>query len=193
MSNRKQYDFVVTLKHPEYKSYDVITVLMCGMAVAAEVFALLHVEFMSFNWVNVFLVAFIIITLIIVVTKINHQDYTPTFRWTLFAAAFLWLLYPLHIPVIGIFYIIAAFLERQIKFSQEIGFSKESITLNSFPFKTYTWQQVKNVMLKDNILTLDFINNKILQKETETDISAGTEKEFNEFCNAQLINKNNSQ
>ena len=71
-----------------------------------------------------------------------------TFKWGLYAAAFLWLLYPLHIPYIGIFFIIAALLERQIKFPQEIGFSKEGITFNTFPFKNYTWQQVNNVMLK---------------------------------------------
>lgn len=188
MNIKKEYDFVVTLKHPNYKIYDVITVLMCAMAVAAEVFALFHVQFMPFNWVNVFLVVFIIISLIIVLTKINKPDYTPTFRWTLFASAFLWLLFPLHIPVIGIFYIVVALLERQIKFSQEVGFSKELITLNTFPSKNYTWQQVKNVVLKDNMLTLDLVNNKILQKETETDVSAGIEKEFNEFCKQQIGN-----
>ncbi len=104
----------------------------------------------------------------------------------MFAAAFLWLLYPLHIPAIGIFYIIAALLERQVKFPQEIGFSKDAVTFNTFPFKNYAWQQFKNVMLKDNILTLDFSNNKILQKETESDVSHETEKEFNEFCKQQM-------
>ena len=118
--------------------------------------------------------------------SINKKEYIPTFKWSLFAAAFLWLLYPLHIPVIGIFYIIAALLERQLKFPQEIGFSKDAVTFNTFPFKNYTWQQFKNVMLKDNILTLDFKNNKIFQKETESDVSAETEKEFNEFCSRAI-------
>ena len=44
-------------------------------------------------------------------------------------------------------------------------------------------------MLKDDILTLDFINNKILQKETESDADAVTEKEFNEFCKEHLMSK----
>jgi hypothetical protein len=94
-----------------------------------------------------------------------------------------------HVPVIGIFYIIAALLERQLKFPQEIGFSKDAVTFNTFPSKHYNWQQLKNVILKDNILTLDFKNNKIFQKETESDVSAETEKEFNEFC-GQCLNKN---
>jgi len=41
-------------------------------------------------------------------------------------------------------------------------------------------------MLKDNILTLDFANNKIIQKETEADVSSETEKEFNEFCRQKI-------
>ena len=86
------------------------------------------------------------------------------------------------------FFIISALLERQIKFPQEIGFSKDSITFNTFPFKNYSWQQVKNAMLKDNILTLDFANNKIIQREIEPAELTEEENEVNEFCKQQIIN-----
>ncbi len=188
MRDKREYDFVVTLKHQDYKLYNLISVLLCVMAVTAFVVAMLHVQFETFNWVNIFLTTFIIVSLIISLIRIKQETYILTFKWSLFAAAFLWLLYPLHVPAIGIFYIIAALLERQIKFPQEIGFSKEAVTFNTFPFKSYAWEQLKNVILKDNILTLDFINNKILQKETESDVSPETEKEFNEFCKQQLAN-----
>src|ERR1044072_7974178 len=152
MRQKKQYDFVVTLKHPDYKIYNIITVFNLAMAISN-----------------------------------NKKEKIITFKWALYAAAFLWLLYPLHIPFIGIFFIIAALLERQIKFPQEIGFSDDGITFNTFPFKNYTWQQVKNAVLKDNLFTLDLINNKIIQKETESDVSPETEREFNEFCQQQLL------
>jgi hypothetical protein len=192
MSNSKEYDFVVTLKHRGFKLYNTISVLLCVMAVAAFTFAILQVPFAAFHWINIFLAAFIVISLFIFFIRINDKNIIPTFKWSLFAAAFLWLLYPVHVPVIGIFYIIAAVLERQLKFSQEVGFSKDAVTLNTFPFKHYDWQQLKNVILKDNILTLDFKNNKIFQKETESDVSAETEKEFNEFCTEQLADKNSN-
>jgi len=188
MSSKKEYDFVVTLRHQDYRLYNIITVLLCIMTVAAFTAAMLHTPFTNFNWINVFLAVFILISLVILWLRKNKKDTIATFKWSLFAAAFLWLLYPLHIPAIAIFYIIAALLERQIKFPQEIGFSKDAVTFNTFPFKNYSWQQFKNVMLKDNLLTLDFSNNKILQKETESDVSAETEKEFNEFCKRQLAN-----
>lgn len=186
MRGQKEYDFIVTLKHQDYKVYDVITVLLCVMTLAAFVFAIMRTGFATYNWVNIFLAAFIVIHLFITTINLNKKEVIATFKWSLFAAAFLWLLYPLHVPAIGIFYIIAALLERQVKSPQEIGFSKDSVTFNMFPFKNYSWQQFRNVMLKDNILTLDFSNNKILQKETESDVSSETEKEFNEFCRQQM-------
>jgi hypothetical protein len=186
MARKKEYDFVVTLKHQNYKFYDVITVLLCVMTLAAFVFATLQTGFTTYYWVNIILAAFIVINFFILIINRNKKEIIPTFKWSLFAAAFLWLLYPLHMPAIAIFYIIAALLERQIKFPAEIGFSKDAVTFNTFPFKNYAWQQFKNVMLKDNILTLDFSNNKILQKETESDVSPETEKEFNEFCKQQM-------
>src|SRR5690348_5624150 len=190
MSKSTEYDFVVTLRHRDYRLYNVISILLCVMALATFTFTMLQVPFSAYNWINIFLAAFIIFNLVIFFIRINRKDIIPTFKWSLFAAAFLWLLYPVHVPVIGIFYIIAAVLERQVKFPQEIGFSKEAVTFNTFPFKNYVWQQLKNVILKDNILTLDFKNNKIFQKETESDVSAETEKEFNEFCKQQLVEEN---
>lgn len=188
MRQKKEYDFVVTLKHPNYKIYNIITILMCLMTVTASVFGMLHSTFFNFTWVNVFLTACIIINLFIAFINSNKKENITTFKWALYASAFLWLLFPLHIPAIAIFYIVAALLERQIKFPQEIGFSEDGITFNTFPFKNYSWQQVRNAMLKENMLTLDFVSNKILQKETESDVDKTTETEFNAYCNAHLPN-----
>ncbi|MFT4155524.1 hypothetical protein [Parafilimonas sp.] len=184
MSRNREYDFVITLRHPNYKVYNVITVLMCVLAIAAEVFALLHTPFFSYNWINIVLMAVIVINFMLSV--FNQSENVITFKWALYAAAFLWLMYPLHLPWIAVLFIVAALLERQIKFPQEIGFSKEAITFNTFPFKNYSWQQVKNAMLKDNMLTLDFNNNRIIQKETESNVPAEMEREFNEFCKQQI-------
>jgi hypothetical protein len=55
----------------------------------------------------------------------------------------------------------------------------------SFSNKTYGWQNFSNVVLKDNLLTIDFTNNKVLQLELDklTDVD---EKQFNDYC-AQKI------
>jgi hypothetical protein len=191
MTQKEAYDFIVTLKHPDYKIYNFITVLMCIMTVAASALSLMHWQFQQLSWVNIILIGIIVFNLSMNLFN-NQKETISTFKWSLYAAAFLWLLYPLHIPYIGIFFIIAALLERQIKFPQEVGFSKEGITFNTFPFKNYTWQQVSNVMLRDNMLTLDFINNKIIQREIEPAELTEEENEFNEFCRQQIAGDHSS-
>lgn len=182
MRQKTEYDFIVTLKHPDYKIYNAITILMCVLTIAAGIFGMLQTPFTNLTWINVFLIGFIIFNVAIALLNKDKPGNIVTFKWSLYAAAFLWLLYPLHIPYISIFFIIAALLERQVKFPREIGFSRDGITFNTFPFKNYTWQQVSNVMIKDNMLTIDFTNNKIIQREIEPAELTEDENEFNEFC-----------
>lgn len=186
MRQKKEYDFIITLKHSDYKIYNVITVLMCLLTIAAEMYGILQTPFQTYYWINIFLAVFIIFNLIISFFNKDKAEHISTFKWSLYAAAFLWLMFPLHLPAVSIFFIIAALLERQIKFPQEIGFSKEGVTFNTFPFKNFTWQQVGNVVLKDNMLTIDFTNNKIIQREIEPAELTEEENEFNEFCRQQI-------
>ena len=55
-------------------------------------------------------------------------------------------------------------------------------------FKTivFPWKEMQNVILKDNILTIDFKTNKIIQVEIIETAKAVDEYEFNLFCTAQL-------
>jgi hypothetical protein len=80
---------------------------------------------------------------------------------------------PLWIPVL---YFIAVISEKQVKFPKEIAFNEEGIIINSFPKRSYYWQLLSNVVLKDCILTIDFKNNKLIQKETQEDTTALEEK-----------------
>lgn len=186
MRNRKQYEFILTLKHQRYATFNVISILMCLMAITAFVVAMLHIPFQTYNWINVFLIAIIFFSLLFSFINRNREDFIVTFKWPLFAAAFLWLLFPLNVISIAIFYIIAALLERQVKFPQEIGFGKDEIRFNTFPERSYEWNELKNVMLKDDLLTLDFLNNKIIQREIEPAELTEEENEFNEFCRKRL-------
>ena len=56
----------------------------------------------------------------------------------------------------------------------------------NFPPAEYQWSQLSNVMLRDNMLTLDFNNNKLIQWEIENEKSIN-ENEFNEFAQQQLL------
>lgn len=62
----------------------------------------------------------------------------------------------------------------------------DQISYPSFPKRIIQWNELANVILKDGLLTIDFKNNKIIQQAI-SESNAINEKEFNEFCNKQLI------
>ena len=55
-------------------------------------------------------------------------------------------------------------------------------------FKTviFPWSEMDNVILKDNLLTIDFKTNKIIQVEVVETAPAIDEVEFNNFCNGHI-------
>ena len=64
--------------------------------------------------------------------------------------------------------------------------SKDYILYPSVVAKKIKWDMLNNVMIKDNLLTIDFKNNKLIQQPVD-DFGYGiNEKEFNEFCSQQL-------
>jgi hypothetical protein len=110
----------------------------------------------------------------------------PYYRLALAAAAVGWFVEPLSNYWIGGLYAVAALIERQVKFPVEIGVDDNGIVFNTLPAKSFTWNEIGNMLLKDNIITIDFKNNKIYQKETEADVSTVLEDELNAFCNKKL-------
>ena len=66
-------------------------------------------------------------------------------------------------------------------------FSAEKILYPTFPVKTYLWTEVSNVILKDNVLTIDLKNNKLIQVVIEKDpANEINEDQFNDFCRKQM-------
>jgi hypothetical protein len=67
-------------------------------------------------------------------------------------------------------------------------FSDEGIQLTRV-FKTavFLWTEMDNVILKDNLLTIDFKTNKIIQVEIAEQSTAVDEMAFNLFCKMHVI------
>ena len=185
-----KYNYVITVKQPDYKNANAVSLLMLILALVIFIYtswtnwpsreyhnaAILYAVFSSFIAVWCFYsLAFA-----------SRLKRIPYFRLALAAAAIGWFVEPLSNFWLGVLYALAAIIERQVKFPAEIGVDNTGITFNSLPAKSYAWQEINNMLLKDDIITIDFKNNKIYQKETEADVSAALEKEFNAFCNAKL-------
>lgn len=63
----------------------------------------------------------------------------------------------------------------------------QNISYPSFPPKSISWSNVNNIILKDDILTIDLKNNKIYQHLIEYADKEADEAEFNDFCKKQLM------
>lgn len=67
-----------------------------------------------------------------------------------------------------------------------VKISEKEINLPLLPAKNVHWKELNNVILKDDLLTIDFKNNKLFQHlilNSDWDVD---EKEFNNFCSQQL-------
>jgi hypothetical protein len=64
-------------------------------------------------------------------------------------------------------------------------FFEDRIIYPSFPKRTIQWQELSQVILKDDILTIDLKNDKIFQNEIISDVN---DAELNEFCSSHILN-----
>lgn len=110
------------------------------------------------------------------------------FRFGLFICALGWVLGPERNVWMALLYVVAGLLEKQVKFPAEIGFSEDEISFNTMPKKVLRWNEIKNVLIKEGLITIDQKNNKLFQKEIEGYVTEDIENEFNNFAR-RCINK----
>jgi hypothetical protein len=91
-------------------------------------------------------------------------------------------------PWVGAFFFLLAFLEYQTKRPLEIGFDHDRVVINSLIKRRLQWNMFNNVILKDGLLTLDFKDNRLLQREIADDDEEddADEAEFNAYCRDRL-------
>ena len=180
----KVYDFIIVFKSPNYKWVDRVSQLMIILAIAVFTFSL---SIATFNLGSAFLIFLILamIAQLIYINKKQKKGGVPLFRIGIFAGAIGWYMQPGG-KWIALIYLVAALLEKQVKFPQEVAFDEVEIVFNSFPKKIYSWSDIANIFFKDGMITIDFRNNKLIQKEIESQTSALEEQEFNEFCGSML-------
>lgn len=177
------YDFLITLKKPDYRIVDQLSQLM-------NVFALLVFGFYYYHYPKtgaayLYFGIGIILTWIYTII-IKRKKGQASFRLPLLIGAVGWFIGPQKNILMAILYTIAGLLEKQVKFPQEIGFSENEISFNTFPRKILNWNEVDNALIKDGLITIDQKNNKLFQREIEGYVTADIEKEFNDFCHRCL-------
>ena len=105
------------------------------------------------------------------------------FRNWLFAAGIFWIGMS-YLQWMFVLFVFFALLEAQAKYPLEIGFNRGGYCAQ-FPVqkKMALGSSFHSVILKDGLLTLDFRNNKLIQKEVlDDDEPDALEDEFNDYC-----------
>lgn len=177
------YDYVITLKKSDNRFVDQVSQLMAFFALAIFIYYYTLYFRSSFFYLIIAIGVLSASILSIIRKRRNGFAY---FRLALLIAAVGWFFGTERNIWMGILYAIAGLLEKQVKFPQEIGFSKDEIVFNTFPKRRLRWLDVSNVLIKDGIITIDQKNNKLFQKEIDEGVSPQVENEFNEFCRLQL-------
>jgi hypothetical protein len=52
--------------------------------------------------------------------------------------------------------------------------------------KLYPWAEINNMLIKDDYITIDFKNNKLIQKQINEPVTETIKNEFNAFCAEHL-------
>ena len=178
-----RFDYVVTLKKVDEKYIDLMNLFLCLFAVVAFAYEQLNHGHLSLLLsMGAALVFFGLAANLLATWKKK----TIRYKNLLFVAGIFWLGMP-HLQWIGVVYFALELLQHQAKRPLEIGFSDGLVEVNSLPKRKYRWSDFNNVVLKDGLLTLDFKDNRLFQKETQEDEDDDAdEDEFNAYCSRQL-------
>ena len=181
------YQYVVTLKNKQTRYLDIIGFLLSVISVLFFITEMIQSGEIGFAYLlgSVFIIG--VLCWNIYQSRVKNKK--VYYSRSLLIAALVWMKMPFF-QWVSFLFIILALLEYQAKYSIEIGFSEKEIIFNTLFKKRYSWSQFTNIVLKDGILTLDFSNNNVWQREVEDDEEddAG-EEEFNLYCEVQLRKK----
>lgn len=180
-----QYKFI--LKDNNQKSYNLFTWFLFFLhIIAAAVVALKYTDRNAQLGVYILLGFYAVISIVYFFFR-KHKKALETFSliMALLYANF-WLK---HVGVIAliIFVLIYLFVTKVQGKKTRVLFSEQGLHITRI-FKTilYPWRDMDNVILKDDLLTVDFKSNKLIQAEV-TEINENVdEKKFNDFCTEYL-------
>ena len=176
--------FDIILKNEKIKSYRTIVLIVLLLNLSLFILMLFYDVYRYEAASAILLVGIYIFMRLYFIKKYNQGNYLD--QILLFVLAGCWFglqnyYMVLALVIVGVLYHFA--LQKL-----QIVFTTEKVSKLNFPGKEYLWTVFNNVILKDNILTLDFKNNQVIQAEVEEPKNIN-EKQFNSFAQEQMKQK----
>jgi hypothetical protein len=183
-----RYQYVVILKKNSERATDLLSILLVFLSGGSFLLTALRSPHSNRTYflVSIALILWAGLTFNLL-SKRKDRGIRVRYRYLLILAAIGWV-GTTSVPWIGLFFFVAAFLEYQTKRPLEIGFHYDRIVINTLIRQRHDWSAFNNIVLKDGLLTLDFKNNRLMQKEIadDEDEDDADEEEFNTWCRDQL-------
>ena len=179
------FDFIIVCKTPDFKKVDRISQFMYLLSILGFAFGI-YKGFIAKPALIIAIMTSVICWWIFCIYQ-KKQGGIPYYRLGLLFASWGWFLMPVpNTLIISGIYLIGALFERQVKFPYEIAFDPAGIVINTFPKKQFPWAMIQNALIKDDVITIDFKNNKLIQKDINESVSDSVTNEFNNFCATQI-------
>lgn len=181
------FDYIIVCKSPSFKNVDRISQFMYLLSILGFSFGI-YKQFFPSPILMIAIMTSVICWWIYCLFQKKRKG-IPYYRLGLLFASWGWFLMPNALLISGIF-LIGALFERQVKFPYEMAFDPDGIVINTFPKKYFPWIAIQNAIIKDDVITIDFKNNKLIQKDINEPVSETITNEFNQFCKEQIDNAN---
>jgi hypothetical protein len=192
MPDPMKYQYVVILKKDGERATDLLSILLCFCSAVIFGYTQLksdHPNIYLYTFSALILAGLIYNTVIRRYSAVDRRSRKPVrYKYLILLTALGWFGMP-FLPWIGIVFLVLAFLEHQAKRPLEIGFDRDRVVINTLIRKRHDWSVFNNILLRDGLLTLDFKNNRLLQKEIaedDDDEDDVDEEEFNAYCRDRL-------
>jgi hypothetical protein len=175
----RQFDII--LQNDKIKSYRSIALILLLLNLAIFIFLLFFDEYRYESASAILLVGIYIFMRLHFIRKYNQGNYLDQVIMFVLCGCWLGLQNYFMVTALVILGILYHFALQKLQFV----FTKEKIVKMNFPVREFEWKTLNNVILKDNILTLDFKDNKLIQAEIERAQNIN-EQQFNSFAQSQL-------
>lgn len=186
-------NYEVELAQPNQKSYKIITIFMAFLNAVSFIFYFLNATSVFLKIISIAgLFASVLLLYIVFVKMASWKSAFKVVAFLLGFIAICWLLagnyyFTLLFSLLSIFSFIT--LRPSV-----IIFNKEGIKYPSFPEKFYEWKEVNQVIIKDDVLSMDLADNKFLQfLLPATSVAKIEVSAFNIFCEKEIATISHSK
>lgn len=171
-------EFNIEIKNEKIKTYRLITLFIVILNILFFIYSLFDINQRKSALISL---GFILLYTGYRLFKMKKDKHAFFFdEWIYFLLMLLWANNYLMAIVCLILFLLYTISIQKIIYRFDTSFIKQK----NFPWKKHEWNELSNVILKDNLLTIDFKNNKLMQAEI---INNGiNELEFNAFAKRQL-------